>query len=82
MKFSASLQQLYIWGNKLEESACIAFSNLLATGRLEKANTDVDPYVVDGKTYLAELSHGIKPWYYWGPSYGDQAQPQIKALIN
>ena len=59
-----------------------AFGSLLETGRLEKKDTDVEPYIVDGKTYLAELSHGIRNWYLWGPSYGDQAQPEIKELLS
>ena len=59
-----------------------AFAGLIETGRLEAKNTDVRPYVVDDITYLAEVSHGIRQWYYWGPSYGDQIQPEIDRLLQ
>ena len=54
-----------------------AFSNLMETGRLDERDTDVKPYVVDDMTYLSEVSCGIRRWYYWGPSYGDQAVEDI-----
>ncbi|KAL4221640.1 Leucine-rich repeat-containing protein 34 [Mactra antiquata] len=81
MKMNNSLTQIYIWGNKLEESAAIAFANLLETGRLEKANTDVQPYLVDGRTILSELNHSLQRHYYYAPSYGDDVpswQPRGK----
>lgn len=58
-----------------------AFANLLETGRLDKSNTDVQPYVVDGKTILAELNHSMQRHYYYAPSYGDDVptwQPRGK----
>ncbi|XP_040205256.1 leucine-rich repeat-containing protein 34 [Rana temporaria] len=67
---NTSLEYIYIWGNVLDEAACVAFSNLLSTGRLSNSSTDVQPYVVDGCVYLAELFHGLKKHYYWTPSYG------------
>ena len=54
-----------------------AFAGLIDSGRLETKNTDVEPYVVDGTTHLSELNHGIRTWYYWGPSYGEQAEPDL-----
>lgn len=81
MKMNATLTQIYIWGNKLEESAAIAFANLIETGRLERMNTDVQPYVVDGKTILSELNHSLQRHYYYAPSYGDDVpswQPRGK----
>lgn len=48
-----------------------AFAELLESGRLKPTGTDVEPYTVDGRVYLAELSHGLKRHYYWTPSYGD-----------
>ncbi|XP_064599186.1 leucine-rich repeat-containing protein 34-like [Liolophura sinensis] len=71
MKVNSSLVSLFIWGNVLEESACIAFANLIDSGRLEPQNTDVKPYVVDGVTYLCELNNSISRHYYVAPSYGD-----------
>nr|XP_039252623.1 leucine-rich repeat-containing protein 34-like [Styela clava] len=70
MKTNNVLSNVYIWGNNLEESACDAFRELIDRRRLLPKNTDVKPYEVDGKNYLAELSHGIKRFYYWTPSYG------------
>lgn len=34
-------------------------------------DTDVDPYIVDGKTILSELNHSAQRHYYYAPSYGD-----------
>ncbi|XP_068137084.1 leucine-rich repeat-containing protein 34 isoform X3 [Hyperolius riggenbachi] len=78
---NTSLAYIYIWGNVLDEDACVAFSNLLATGRLSSSSTDVQPYIVDGKVYLAELSHGIKKHYYWTPSYGIVDDPVCNSAI-
>ena len=50
---------------------------MIENGRLEPKDTDVQAYVVDGTTYLSETSHGIRRWYYWGPGYGDMAQPEL-----
>jgi len=82
MKRNSSMDQVYIWGNNLEESACIAFAGLMNTGRLEEKNTDVKPYVVDGVTKMSELSHGIRRWYYWGPCYGEHALPIMKMFTD
>ncbi|XP_046343701.2 leucine-rich repeat-containing protein 34-like isoform X1 [Haliotis rufescens] len=71
MKTNTSLSKVFIWGNKLEEPACIAFANLVETGRLDLTDTDVKPYVVDGVTSLCEQNHHIRRHYYYAPSYGD-----------
>lgn len=81
IKNNRTLSKIFIWGNKLEESACIAFANLLESGRIEPQNTDVQAYVVDGVTKLCELTHGINRHYYYAPSYGDDVpswQPRGK----
>ena len=65
-----TLTNVYIWGNTLSDEACDAFGNLIRGHKLLVSNTDVKPYVVDEQTYLAEMSHGIKKFYYWQPSYG------------
>lgn len=39
-------------------------------GYLKPENTDVEPFVVDGHVYLAEVSNGLKKHYYWTPTYG------------
>ncbi|XP_075058200.1 leucine-rich repeat-containing protein 34 [Mixophyes fleayi] len=70
-----SVEYIYIWGNVLDEHACTAFSNLLSIGRLTASSTDVRPYIVDGRTYLAELFHGLKKHYYWTPSKGTADDP-------
>ena len=59
-----------------------AFAALVNTGRLEKKNIDVEPYVVDGVTKLSELPHGIRKWYYWGPCYGEQAVPELAVFTK
>lgn len=38
-------------------------------GRLNSNNTDVEPFEVDGRVYLAEVSNGLKKHYYWTPTY-------------
>lgn len=76
-KKNQSLSEIYIWGNNLEESCCIAFKNLLDVGRLHPDKVDIRPYIVDGRVQLAEVSNGLRCWYYWGPAYGDYAQPEL-----
>ncbi|KAL3862028.1 hypothetical protein ACJMK2_008030 [Sinanodonta woodiana] len=71
LKSNSTLTSIYIWGNNLEESACTAFANLLKTGRIKKASTDVQPYQVDGVTYLSEQTTAPQRHYYWAPNYGD-----------
>ncbi|KAL7990981.1 hypothetical protein Chor_014411 [Crotalus horridus] len=71
MKTNPVLSYIYIWGNKFDEAACVAFAELLQSGRLKPTGTDVEPYEVDGCIYLAEVSHGLKRHYYWTPSYGE-----------
>ncbi|XP_029472395.1 leucine-rich repeat-containing protein 34 isoform X3 [Rhinatrema bivittatum] len=82
------LSYIYIWGNKFDEASCMAFSDLLEIGRLKPSGTDVRPYVVDGRVYLAELFHGLRKHYYWTPSYGEvdslecNSSLAIRAPIN
>ncbi|XP_021082591.1 leucine-rich repeat-containing protein 34 isoform X1 [Mesocricetus auratus] len=71
MKTNLILSNIYIWGNKFDEATCVAYSDLMKSGRLKPDNTDVEPYVVDGRVYLAEVSNGLKRHYYWTPTYGD-----------
>ncbi|CAH8660749.1 unnamed protein product [Schistosoma haematobium] len=52
-----TLECIYIWGNEHEESACKAFANLICINRLLENCTDIRPYIVDGRTYLAYLPH-------------------------
>lgn len=40
-------------------------------GRLKPDNTDVEPFVVDGRVYLAEVSNGLKKHYYWTSTSGE-----------
>ncbi|KAF7261822.1 hypothetical protein EG68_00909 [Paragonimus skrjabini miyazakii] len=54
---NVTLKNIYIWGNEHDESTCIAYSNLLETERLTEDCTDVRPYVVDGRVYLALMDH-------------------------
>ncbi|XP_054432933.1 leucine-rich repeat-containing protein 34 isoform X3 [Pteronotus mesoamericanus] len=71
MKTNPTLSNIYIWGNKFDEATCMAYSDLIQTGRLKPDDTDVEPYVVDGHVYLAEVSNGLKKHYYWTPTYGE-----------
>ncbi|KAB1284223.1 Leucine-rich repeat-containing protein 34 [Camelus dromedarius] len=70
MKTNPTLSNIYIWGNKFDEATCVAYSDLIHMGRLKPDNTDVEPFVVDGRVYLAEVSNGLKRHYYWIPGYG------------
>ncbi|XP_053895971.1 leucine-rich repeat-containing protein 34 isoform X2 [Malaclemys terrapin pileata] len=81
MKTNMVLSYIYIWGNKFDEATCVAFSDLIKTGRLKPNCTDVDPYEVDGHVYLAELSHGLKRHYYWTPSYGEVDNKDANASL-
>ncbi|XP_060098464.1 leucine-rich repeat-containing protein 34 [Heteronotia binoei] len=81
MRTNEVLSYIYIWGNKIDEPTCVAFTDLLQSGRLKPTSTDVEPYVVDGRTYLAELSHGLKRHYYWTPSYGQPDNQDANASL-
>uniref|UniRef100_A0A7M4EPX6 Leucine rich repeat containing 34 n=1 Tax=Crocodylus porosus TaxID=8502 RepID=A0A7M4EPX6_CROPO len=81
LKTNTVLSYIYIWGNKFDEATCMAFSDVLKTGRLKPNCTDVDPYEVDGHIYLAELSHGLKKHYYWTPSYGPVVNKDANASL-
>jgi hypothetical protein len=59
-----------------------AFAELINAGRIETKNTDIEPYIVDGTTYLSELSHGLRNFYYAGSSYGDQALPELAKFVR
>ncbi|NWW74581.1 LRC34 protein, partial [Climacteris rufus] len=67
MQSNMKLSHIYIWGNKLDGSTCVAFSELIQMGRLELGCTDVAPYEVEGQVQLAELSHGLGRHRYWAP---------------
>ncbi|XP_055966682.1 leucine-rich repeat-containing protein 34 [Sorex fumeus] len=69
MKTNPIFSYIYIWGNKFDEATCIAYADLIQTGHLQPDNTDVEPYTVDGRVYLAEVSNGLKKHYYWTPTY-------------
>ncbi|KAM3932436.1 leucine-rich repeat-containing protein 34 [Leptodactylus fuscus] len=82
VKSNSGLEYIYIWGNVLDEDACVAFSELLSTGRLNASSTDVRPYIVDGRVYLAELFHGLKKHYYWTPTYGIADDPECNSSLT
>ncbi|XP_059846987.1 leucine-rich repeat-containing protein 34 isoform X1 [Hypanus sabinus] len=79
LKSNATLKNIYIWGNVLDESACSEFANLLKVGRLKPRQTDVSPYWIDGQVYLAEVSHGLQMFYYWVPQYGERDEAACHA---
>ncbi|NXK48045.1 LRC34 protein, partial [Chauna torquata] len=81
MKTNMELSYIYIWGNKFDEATCMAFSELIQTGRLKPNCTDVEPYEVDGHIHLAELSHGLKKHYYWTPSCGEVKNKAANASL-
>ncbi|XP_028620148.1 leucine-rich repeat-containing protein 34 [Grammomys surdaster] len=79
MKTNLVLSNIYIWGNKFDEDTCVAYSNLIKTGRLKPDNTDVEPYEVDEHIFLSEVSNGLKRHYYWTPTYGGTYMPSSSA---
>ncbi|XP_020364559.1 leucine-rich repeat-containing protein 34 isoform X1 [Oncorhynchus kisutch] len=81
MQANNTLTHIYIWGNRLEEPVCQAFSDLLSSGRLSSEQTDVCVYEVDGCVCLAEVFHGLKRHYYWTPSYGQDVNPASNAAV-
>ncbi|XP_008585487.1 PREDICTED: leucine-rich repeat-containing protein 34 isoform X2 [Galeopterus variegatus] len=71
VKTNPTFSNIYIWGNKFDEATCVAYLDLIQMGHLKPDNTDVEPFVVDGRVYLAEVSNGLKRHYYWTPVYGE-----------
>ncbi|KAJ8397585.1 hypothetical protein AAFF_G00438610 [Aldrovandia affinis] len=82
MSTNFSLSHIYIWGNKLEEPACVAFASLIKSGRLREEDTDVSPYEVDGRVFLAEVFHGLRRHYYWTPSIGEDGDPASNSALT
>ncbi|XP_026220202.1 leucine-rich repeat-containing protein 34 isoform X1 [Anabas testudineus] len=63
-KADTTLTHIYIWGNHLEEPVCLAFRELITSGRLLPDQTDVSVYEVDGQVFLAEAFHSLRRHYY------------------
>ncbi|NWS29570.1 LRC34 protein, partial [Polioptila caerulea] len=82
MQSNMKLSHIYIWGNKLDRSTCVAFSELIEVGRLELGCTDVVPYEVDGEVFLAELSHGLGKHRYWSPRCAAVAPDAANASLD
>uniref|UniRef100_A0A3Q2P0Z6 Leucine rich repeat containing 34 n=1 Tax=Fundulus heteroclitus TaxID=8078 RepID=A0A3Q2P0Z6_FUNHE len=59
-----TLTHVYIWGNHPEEPACLAFRELISSGRLSPQHTDVRPYQVDGHVFLAEVWQSLRKHVY------------------
>ncbi|KAL3307394.1 Leucine-rich repeat-containing protein 34, partial [Cichlidogyrus casuarinus] len=51
---NSMLRCLYAWGNEFGERASKEFGNLIHSGRLLRDFTDVEPYEVDCRIYVAE----------------------------
>ncbi|XP_053467951.1 leucine-rich repeat-containing protein 34 isoform X2 [Ictalurus furcatus] len=76
------LTHIYIWGNRLEEPVCEAFSQLISSSRLSEQHTDVTPYTADGRVHLAEVSNGLRRHYYWTPSYSEDGGAASNAALT
>lgn len=48
-----------------DEATCVEYSDLIQIGYSKWNNIDVEPFVVDGHVYLAEVSHGFKKHNYY-----------------
>uniref|UniRef100_H3CG38 Leucine rich repeat containing 34 n=1 Tax=Tetraodon nigroviridis TaxID=99883 RepID=H3CG38_TETNG len=59
VKVNASLTDINIWGNYLEEPVSQAFHQLISSQRLLPDRTDVTAYEVDGRVFLAEVSNSL-----------------------
>ncbi|NXQ28936.1 LRC34 protein, partial [Alaudala cheleensis] len=82
MQSNMKLSHIYIWGNKLDRSTCVAFSELIGVGRLQLDCTDVVPYEVDGEVFLAEQSHGLARHRYWAPRCAAAAPGAANASLE
>jgi len=54
-----------------------ALKNLLDIGRLKAEDVDYRPYVVDQSVMLAQVTNGLRTYYYRAPAYGENAQPEL-----
>ncbi|KAF7645172.1 hypothetical protein LDENG_00208890 [Lucifuga dentata] len=80
MKVNGTLTHIYIWGNQLEEPVCLAFSQLMSSGRLPAEQTDVSVYQVDGQVFLTEVSNRLRTHYYrMDTSPASNATPMLTA---
>ncbi|NWR46553.1 LRC34 protein, partial [Regulus satrapa] len=82
MQSNINISHIYMWGNKLDRSTCVAFWELIEMGRLRLDCTDVVPYEVDGQVFLAELSHGLGKHRYWAPRCAAAAPGAANASLD
>lgn len=59
-----------------------AYRGLMDNGRLKEENTDIKPYIVDEKTYLAQVTNGLRVTYYWLPAFGMHKDPHVASLVH
>jgi len=54
----------------------------LDIGRLKAENVDYCPYLVGETVQLAEVTNGLRTYYYRAPAYGDYAQPELARFTD
>jgi len=59
-----------------------ALKNLLDIGRLKAEDVDYRAYMVDDTVQLAEVTNGLRTYYYRAPAYGDYAQPELARFTD
>jgi len=63
-----------------------ALKNLLDVGRLRAEDVDYRPYIVsDGSSQdvqLAEVTNGLRTYYYRAPAFGEHAQPELNRFAE
>ena len=59
-----------------------AMKNLLDIGRLRAEDVDFRPYVVGDTVQLAEVTNGLRTYYYRAPAYGENAQPELARFVE
>ncbi|KAM4719057.1 leucine-rich repeat-containing protein 34 [Anableps anableps] len=65
LKNNSILTHIYIWGNHMDEAVCLAFRELISSGRLLPEQTDVRPWEADGQVFLAEVSHYLRKHIFY-----------------
>ena len=78
MKTNPTLLNVHIWGNKLDEVTCVAYSDFIQMVRLKPDNAD---RAIRGRQtgYLAQISNGLKKNFYGRLIYGEACRHSSNA---
>uniref|UniRef100_A0A8C6TBU6 Leucine rich repeat containing 34 n=1 Tax=Neogobius melanostomus TaxID=47308 RepID=A0A8C6TBU6_9GOBI len=64
LSVNSEMTHMYIWGNHFDGPVCVAFRDLIQSGRLHPDHTDVRAYEVNAHVFLACVCHNLRKTFY------------------